>query len=129
MDRASSKHSPRLDEALQQETESLTRAGQPAHTEEWHQTEPAEPGHLDLPPDHQPAAPAGMTRQDVDRRSDIARCLPARTFPADRRALLDHLQRTGAPDEVIDAIRGLPADREFATVGEVVRALGIATED
>jgi hypothetical protein len=70
-----------------------------------------------------------MTWDDVERRSDIARYLPVRAFPADRRVLLGFLKQTGAPDEVVDAIRRLPGDRQFATVGEVVRALGIATEE
>ena len=42
--------------------------------------------------------------------------------------MLDYLQRTGAPDEVLDAIGSLPARREFANVADVMRALGIPTE-
>jgi hypothetical protein len=65
---------------------------------------------------------------EIDRRSDIARYLPPHRFPADRDALLGCLEGTDAPDEVADAIAALPADRSFATVGDVARALGIPTE-
>jgi hypothetical protein len=64
----------------------------------------------------------------VDRRSDIARWLEPHEFPAPRDTMLGYLQRTGAPDEVIDAISSLPARREFASTADVLRALGIPTE-
>jgi hypothetical protein len=131
MERGSSKHGPRLDEEMEQEDQTITRSGQPPHTEEWRETEPFEEGHLDLalPEDEAPAAPPGMTTEDVERRSDIARYLAPHKLPASRGTLLDLLQRTGAPDDVIDAIGQLPADHEFRTVGEIVRALGIRTEE
>jgi hypothetical protein len=42
--------------------------------------------------------------------------------------MLDYLRRTGAPDEVIDAISSLPPRREFASTADVIHALGIPTE-
>jgi hypothetical protein len=129
MERGSSKHSPRLDDELEHEAQSITRSGQPPHTEEWRETEPLDEGHLTLPPDHEPGTPAGMTPADVDRRSDLARYLTRGDFPADRDALLGFLDRSGAPDDVTDAIRRLPGGRRFAAFGDVVRALGIPTEE
>jgi len=128
--RGSSKHGPELDDQMEQETRDITRTGQPEHTEEWRETEPFEEEHLDqeLPADERPGVPAGISQADVDRRSDIARWLEPHDFPARRDTMLGYLQRTGAPDEVIDAISGLPARREFASVAEVMRALGIPTE-
>jgi hypothetical protein len=38
------------------------------------------------------------------------------------------LQHEGAPDDVVDAIASLPARRKFATIGEVVRAVGLPYE-
>jgi hypothetical protein len=116
---------------MEEETETITRSGQPPRTEEWRETEPLEEEHLDLelPEAEAPAAPPGMTRADVERRSDIARYLPPHKLPGSRDTLLDFLQRTGAPDDVVDAISSLPTDREFRTVGEIVRALGIHTEE
>jgi hypothetical protein len=128
--RANSKHGARLDDELERETEDLTRSGQPSRTQEWREPEPIEGDHLHLavPPDHEPGAPAGMTAADAERRSDIARYLPPRAFPADRDTLLGCLARASVPDDIYDAVRNLPAGRQFATIGEVVRALGIPTE-
>jgi Protein of unknown function (DUF2795) len=128
--RANSKHGARLDDELERETEDLTRSGQPSRTQEWREPEPIEDDqlHLALPPDHEPGGPAGMTAADAERRSDIARYLPPRAFPADRGALLSYLVRASAPDDIDDAIRRLPDGRRFRSVGEVVRALGMPTE-
>ncbi len=128
--RANSKHSRRLDDELERETEDLTRSGRPSHTAEWREPEPVEGDHLhlDVPRDHEPGAPHGMTAADAERRSDIARYLPPPAFPADRDRLLAYLGRESAPDDIGDAIRNLPPGRQFRTVGEVVRALGIPTE-
>ena len=130
MERGSSKHGPELDEQMEREDESILRTGQPSPTEEWREPEPFDPEHLDqeLPPDSEPAAPRGMTPAEVDLRSDIGRWLPPHKLPADRGALLEFLQHEGAPDEVADAVGRLPAGRTFATIGEIVRALGIHTE-
>jgi hypothetical protein len=128
--RANSKHGRRLDDQLERETEDLTRSGWPSRTQEWREPEPVEGDHLHLavPPDHQPGAPHGMTAADAERRSDIARYLPLRAFPADRDALLAHLGPENIPDDIYDAIRSLPPGRQFRTIGDVVRALGIPTE-
>jgi hypothetical protein len=69
-----------------------------------------------------------MRTADIDRRSDVARYLPRSDFPADRDTLVGDLERIGAPDDVTDAIRRLPAGRKFATVGDLGSALGIPTE-
>ncbi len=132
MERGSSKHGPELDERNgAKRTRPSSEPGQPARTEEWREPEPFDPEHLDLelPEDQEPAAPRGMTPADVDLRSDIARWLPPHKLPADRDALLEFLQHEGAPDDVVDAIASLPARRKFATIGEVVRALGIPYEE
>jgi hypothetical protein len=128
--RGSFKHGARVDDELEEETETLTHTGQPAHTEEWRETEPVDEEHLDqeLPPGEQPGTPAGITEAQVDRRSDIARWLEPHDFPAHRDTMLGYLQRTGAPDDVVDAISQLPARREFGSVADVMRALGIPTE-
>jgi Protein of unknown function (DUF2795) len=128
--RANSKHGRRLDDELERETVDLTRSGWPSRTQEWREPEPVEGDHLHLavPPDHQPGAPQGMTAADAERRSDIARYLPLRALPADRDTLLAHLGPGNVPDDIYDAIRRLPPGRQFRTIGEVVRALGIPTE-
>ena len=131
MQRDSSKHSPRLDDEMEEEDQTILRSGQPPRTEEWRETEPFDPAHLEteLPEGEEPAAPRGMTPADVERRADIARWLPPHKLPADRGTLVEFLQHEGAPDDVADAIASLPAGRKFATIGEIVRALGIPYEE
>jgi Protein of unknown function (DUF2795) len=130
MERGSAKHSPRLDDELEREDQTITRSGQPPHTQESRETEPFEEPPLDaeLPEGAAPGTPAGMTPADVERRSEIARWLEPHKFPSERDTMLDYLQREGAPDEVIDAIATLPARRTFGRTGDVIRALGIPTE-
>lgn len=128
MERASSKHGPQRDEQMEQETEDITHTGEPAHAEEWRQTEPFEEPYS-VPEDQMPAVPAGMTPSDVDRRTDIAVYLQPHKLPADRAAILDHARREGAPDDVLDALGRLPARRTFHTIGDVARAIGIHTEE
>lgn len=42
MDRASSKHGPRLDEEMKKEVEGQMRSGHPTRAEQWHDPEPVE---------------------------------------------------------------------------------------
>jgi len=116
---------------MERETQTIRRDSQPAHTEEWRQTEPfeEEPLSLDLPGDEAPGTPPGMTEADVELRAGIAIWLQPRTLPAGRDSLLEQARGAGAPDGVLDALARLPAGRQFGTAGEVVRALGIATEE
>jgi hypothetical protein len=116
---------------MERETQTIRHDGQPAHTEEWRQTEPfeEEPLSLDLPGDEAPGTPHGMTEADVELRADIAIWLEPGKLPADRDSLLGQAREAGAPDGVLDALARLPAGRQFGTAGEVVRALGIPTEE
>jgi Protein of unknown function (DUF2795) len=128
MDRASSKHGPQRDDEMERETEDITRTGEPQPGEEWRQTEPFDEPYS-VPEDQMPGTPAGITPSDVDRRTDIAVYLPPHKLPADRGAILDYARQADAPDDVVDALSRLPARRVFHTIGEVVRAIGIHTED
>src|SRR5439155_22248758 len=87
MERVSAKHSPRLDDELARETESMTR-GAPVESraEEWRMAEP--------PGDGEPLADArvaGDTRalagalsiDEVEARADLAAALRPAAFPAD----------------------------------------------
>jgi hypothetical protein len=115
MDRGSSKHGPQRDDEMERETEDITRTGEPQPGEEWRQTEPFDEPYS-VPEDQMPGTPAGITPSDVDRR-------------ADRGTILDYARQADAPDDVVDALSRLPARRVFHTIGEVVRAIGIHTED
>ncbi len=129
VDRGSSKHGPRVDDQLEREAEPVTHTAQPDHLEEWRQTEPFEEGPISVPEEQMPGAPAGMTEADVERRADIAIWLEPGKLPADRDALLEQLRETGAPDEVVAAVAGLPGGQKFHTTGQIVRAIGVPTEE
>jgi hypothetical protein len=129
MDRASSKHGPWKDDLMERETQDIVHAAEPPHLEEWRQTEPFDEEFYQLPETETPGTPAGMTHADVDRRSDIAVYLPPGKLPADRDRILEYVRRAGAADDVVDALSNLPPRREFRTIGEVVRAIGIHTEE
>ena len=124
--RESSKHGPLLDEQMARETEGLVRGGHGSHAQEWKETEPTEgvPHRRATPSE---AAPP-VRGDDLERRSELARALARSVFPADRDALVAHLERTGAEQELIDEAAALPAGRRYGNVGEVARALGLKTE-
>jgi hypothetical protein len=81
-----------------------------------------------LPDDHQPGSAAGVSQADIELRSAIARNLPPHELPAKRDAVLSLLRSAGAPDAVLNAVASLPADREFASAGDIAHALGISSE-
>jgi hypothetical protein len=121
MHRESEKHSPVREDHPRKESESLIRGGGATRTEG------DGSGGRSTPPEH-PGAPRGMSPADVARRAELTRHLPPSEFPADRGRLLAHLRTRRAPDSVVDAISGLPEGREFQSLGEVVRAIGVRTE-
>ena len=133
MERGSSKHSPRVDEQLDQEVEGMMTAERPTRAEEWKEAEPAgedqaDPGRLEVPDEYQPAVPDGMTPEGVELRSQLAMALPRAAFPADKAGLMAHLEGGNAPDRIRQLVRQLPSGETYHQVGEVVRALGVHEE-
>ena len=140
MERGSAKHGPRLDEHQKHETEGLVRGGGTTHAEEWKEPEPTiasepdapEAGLLHAPhrpPGHRPGTPEGLSPEDMERRSELARWVGDTRFPADREALLARAAERSAPESVIDAVRSLPGDTEYANIGQVAVALGLGVEE
>lgn len=135
MERGSSKHSPRVDEEMEHEVQGMLKAERPTRAEEWKESEPAgedqpDPGQFGVPEYRQPAPPPGMTNTEVDLRSDLAAHLnPRSTFPAEVSDLLGVLQETNAPDRLHQLVRQLPTGTVYDTLGDVVAALGLHTED
>ena len=130
MERGSSKHGQRLDQEQKHETQGLVQGGDDSRVEEWKQPEPVgAPGEEDLssashPPAHEPGSPEGMSPQEVDSRSNLARWISGvHAFPADRETLLARAESQFAPDPVLAALRSLP-DRSFANVEDVAHELG-----
>ena len=128
MERGNSKHGPVRDEMLAEEVEDLVRARRDTRAHEWRSPEP--PGE-DIPalavrPDGaglRGSAPPGMTSADVEERSELARWLGRAVFPADRDEVMDHLRHYHAPDHVVDEVGRAPAGVQFASLGQLWRAL------
>lgn len=120
MHRESDKQGPVRDDYLRKETDNLSRSGAG-------RTGEGRPSGGDAPPERRTPS-RGMSPADVARRAALTRHLPPSEFPADRARLLTHLRSHRAPESVIDAVSGLPEGRQFRTLGEVVRAIGLLTE-
>ena len=130
MDRLSTKHGPRVDDQLKHELRALEQ-GSPA------ESRVEEGREQEAPADGEPTA---TSRPELDRyrglgpdaataRRELSRHLGLHSFPARREALIEHARADGAADAVLDALRGLPADREFGTVYDVGEALGLESEE
>ncbi|MEV5750036.1 DUF2795 domain-containing protein [Actinoallomurus sp. NPDC052308] len=127
----SAKHGPHIDDQLRHETEGLERAARPTRVEEWKEPEPVEDDRDRDPTSANLAdregTPPGMSPDDVERRSDIARYLAGFHEPMRPAALADRAARNGAPDDVVRDLRNLP-DQEYTRVAEVSEALGLGNE-
>ena len=122
MERESTKHGPQLDDELKHESGGMVRGvPQRPHIEEWREVEPTGnipvPGRQ-LPGDDQAAA-------DIRLRSELARVLSRSDFPASRDTLLGRLSDTDVPAELIARLAHMAVDGPFASVHEVMTALGI----
>jgi hypothetical protein len=127
MERGNSKHGRQLDEALKHETAGLVSGGHSTHAEEWREPEPA---GEDQP---SPSAlvggtPAGLDPAEVVARSELARYVGPGCFPAVGAVLLEAAATNGAPELVLNRLRGLPSGREYANVADVWQALGGGVE-
>ncbi|MFL6056771.1 MAG: DUF2795 domain-containing protein [Actinoallomurus sp.] len=117
MQRESDKQGTAQDQHLQKEAKNLIRGSGGAR---------AEHGGPDADTEARPSPPArGMSPAEVARRAELSRHLPPSEFPADRRRLLAHLRSKGAPHSVVETISGLPEGKEFQTMGEIVREIGL----
>lgn len=117
VERGSTHHSPRVDDALEHETESLVR-GAPveARAQEWRQQEPAAEG--------EPAPDAHVSVDDIELRSLLAISLRPSAFPGNRERLLAVAEEEHAEERVIGWLETLPDDVEFGNVEQVWEALG-----
>ncbi|WP_395108213.1 DUF2795 domain-containing protein [Actinomadura sp. SCN-SB] len=129
----SDKHSPRLDDELAHETEGMVRGNHSTHAEEFAETEPYsdaptwEPGSQTPEPVPE-GSPPGMSAEDVEERSALARLLNGVRYPARPGDLAAHLSGADAPDRAVAALRDLP-DREYVNVADVAEALGYGKEN
>lgn len=123
---------PRLDEQLAHETAGLVQSGHSTRAEEWRDPEPAgedQPtGDVGILPPDRRGTPPGMTVDDVEIRSEIARFLDRTALPGGRDDLVRAAESHQAPARVVDRLASLPADGHFENVQDVARALGLGTE-
>src|SRR5438093_1067324 len=99
MERDTTKHSPRVDDEMKKEVESLER-GAPveAHREEFRDQEgPADDERL---PGSRTAPPGELALDDPAARTELSRHLRASVFPADRDRLLEEAGENDAPEPV-----------------------------
>lgn len=85
-------------------------------------------GDREAVPEDRRGTPDGMTSQDVDERSEIARFLGTAAFPGDRESLLETARGNGATDRVLSDLGSLPAGEQFENVQAVARSIGLGTE-
>jgi hypothetical protein len=134
MERGNSKHGPRVDEQMASEVRGQMQGNTPAggRAEEWHEPEPAgedQPDATLIPGGERVGgAPAGMTAEEVEQRSELGRFLPMSNWPADAARLRTAARERQAPDGVLALLDRLPEDRSYRTVAEVWAALGHANE-
>ncbi len=128
MERESDKHSPRVDDAMAHDVESLLK-GAPVESR-------AQEGRLQEDPDIGPGtrvdvpdAPGiGISEMSAGQRSELARHLATVRFPARRDDLLTAAADGGSP-ELTTALQALPEDEAYSNVQAVWAALGGETED
>lgn len=123
---------PRQDEALAHETQGLVQGGRSTRAQEWRDPEPAgedQPtGDVGILPEDRRGTPAGMTSEDVELRSQIARFLDRGALPGDRDAVVASAIAHEAPEALVDRLQQLPAGEQLENVQAVARALGLGTE-
>lgn len=128
MERGSSKHGPRVDEEMGREVSGTVQGTAGSRVEEWRQPEP--PGEDQPEPTAAPVGetragvPRGMTPDDVEQRSRLARFIGQSALPGDRTALRHSAQENEAPGDILAELDRLPDETEFQNVSEVWAALG-----
>ena len=126
MERGSDKHSSMVDEALKHETASIVQGDKEARSDEFREQEG--PAEGEPTPDARlrgggEIPGVGLSLDDIEGRSELARFLEHRQFPARPEELAAHARERHAPDGVVDQLRQAP-DRLYENVAEVWAALG-----
>jgi hypothetical protein len=128
----STKHSPRVDDELEHETQGMVRGNHSTRAEEWRDPEPVAEGEPDIDADPSGTlvggTPVGMDADAVVARSELARWLDRADFPSTGPGLVEAARDHRAPDAVVTELERLPAGETYERIGDVVRALGYPTE-
>jgi hypothetical protein len=128
-EQVSGTHGPREDDAIKRQDRSELQA----HGEEW--PEPESSGEDEqqdatwAPEGRFAGVTSGEDWATIELRSDLARHLDRATFPATRAHLLETLAAHQAEQRLLDLVSSLPADATFASLGELLRVLGLPIEE
>ena len=122
MTRESTKHGPRLDEALKHETRPLEQ-GAPLESHAREDLEKEGPADDERDVDSRTASPGSLGSDPVEARREVSRHLRRSVFPSDRDGLVLEAKGQSAPEPVLRALRSLPAGEIYATAHEVWAAL------
>ena len=117
MQRASDKHSPRVDEAMAHDTRSVVQ-GAPVEARD-REERLQEGGEA-----AESLADPALEEEARVARSEVARHLRPSAFPGDRDRLLAVAREEHASDAVLDLLALLPADVTFPNVEVVWETLG-----
>ncbi len=126
-EQVSGTHGPREDDAIKRQDRSELQA----HGDEWPDPESSgedEPVATWAPEGRFAGTPHGEDWQAIELRSDLARHLDRTAFPATRAHLLEALTARQAEQRLLDLVSSLP-DATFASLGELIRALGLPMEE
>lgn len=135
MERTTDKHSPRIDDAMEHDVQSLVdgRGGdsrsQESRMAEPHAEDEPEINHGARWDDHDDQG-IGVPRDVADERAELARFVASATWPATREDLLEAADSDHATDAVMEKLGRLPhGDRQYGNVQDVWRALGGEVEE
>jgi hypothetical protein len=121
-------HGPAEDDAIKRQDRSELEA----QGEQWPDpelTDEDDPEAVWAPEGRFAGTPGGEDWEAIDLRSDLARHLDRSAFPATRDRLLETLAAHQAEQRLLDLVSALPGDATFATLGELIRALGLPVEE
>ena len=127
----SGKYGPREDDALKRAVRSELQAHRATRAEEWLEPEPPgedEPEATWVLQGRPGGTPPGEDWETIELRSDLARHLDRKAFPATRSRLLETLEAHQAEQRLLDLVSSLPDGATFASLGELLRALGLPVE-
>ncbi|WP_069169879.1 DUF2795 domain-containing protein [Streptomyces griseus] len=124
------KTGPVRDDEMKKELQGELKGGRGARVREERELQPAgedQPAVGRSPNATLPGStPPGMTREDVELRTELARHLGRGPFPADREKVIRALRDDNAPDALVDTAAHLPDDTQYGNVQDLLRGLGRA---
>jgi hypothetical protein len=129
-EQASGTHGPLHDDAIKRQDQAEARQ----YTGEWPTPEDAPEDETEREAVWAPGArlagsPDSENWEAVELRSDLARRLDRSVWPVSRERLLEILTERDAGDRLLGLAASLPDGQRYASLRELLRALGLEPED